>query len=117
MEKESLQEERNRKRQEALERHARLHKLFIEDRLGFERERKRLIDDFINSIEDRDKRDRLIALQKSWDRRMRHAGSAYNRFVLAKAFFWSHFHEAWQPAIQEFNVLLNGKTEEHSLET
>lgn len=114
MEKKNLQEERNRNRQAALKEHARLHTLFVEDRLSFERERKRIIDDFLNSIDERDKRDSLIGLQKSWDKRMRNAGSAHNRLVLAKAFFWSHFHEIWQPAIQEFNALLNGKIEEQS---
>ncbi len=114
MEKKTLQEERNRNRKVALEEHARLHKLFVEDRLSFERERKRILDDFLNSIDDEDKKERLIALQKSWDKRMRNAGSVNNRLVLAKTFFWSHFHETWQPAIQEFNEILNGKADERT---
>ena len=39
-----------------MEGHARLSKLFKEDRLGFERERKRMIDEIINSEEDEEKR-------------------------------------------------------------
>ncbi len=107
-----MQEERERNRASALKRHKRLHDLFVEDRLGFERERKRIIDEFLDGIDDPHKRDRMIALQKSWDNKMRHAGSAHNRFLLARTFFWSHFHETWQPAIQEFSALMNGKTNE-----
>ncbi|MFZ7111224.1 MAG: DUF3135 domain-containing protein [Desulfatiglandales bacterium] len=98
--------EQDRRREAALQRHAQLHRLFVEDRLAFERERKKTIDEFLNSIEDPGKRDRLKALQESWDNRLRHAGSSHNRFVLAKAFFWSHFRETWQPAIQQFNTIL-----------
>lgn len=114
MERINQQEERERGREAALERHARLHKLFVEDRLGFERERKRMLDEFFNGIDDPDKRDRMIALQRSWDNKMRNAGSAHNRFVLARTFFWSHFHETWQPAIREFSAMLNGNTGEPS---
>lgn len=100
--------ERDRQREAALQRHAQLHRLFVEDRLGFERERKRTIDEFLESIEDPEKRERLKALQVSWDNRLRHAGSPHNRFVLAKAFFWSHFQETWQPAIKKLNTILKG---------
>lgn len=110
MEKKNIQEERDREREASLRRHERLHRLFVEDRLSFERERKRLINEFFDSIEDQEKRDRMKALQDSWDKRMRNAGSAHNRLVLAKAFFWSHFHEVWHPAIQDLNAALNDDT-------
>ena len=76
-----------------------------------ERERKNAVDGLINGIEDPEMRLRMRTLQNSWDRKMKHAGSKENRFVLAKAFFWEHFHEVWQPALQEFNALLNGKSD------
>ena len=114
MERTNLQEELEMNREAAVERHMWLHNLFVEDRLGFERERKRMIDEFLNGIDDPDKRDRMIALQKSWDNKMRNAGSAHNRFVLARTFFWSHFHETWQPAIREFSAVLNGETKASS---
>jgi len=53
----------------------------------------------------------MRAWQSSWDKKMRHAGSKENRLVLAQSFFWDHFHEVWHPAVQEFNQLLNGKTD------
>ena len=105
------QEEREKIRKEALEEHARLHKLFVEDRLSFERERKRMIDNVINSAEDEELRQALKALQADWDRKMRGAGSRHNRVVLAQTFFWDHFHEKWYPAVQKFNALLNDQSE------
>ena len=109
MENSNCEEKKEQRRKEALERHAQLHKLFVEDRLGFERERKRIIDEFINSVEDEERRNRLRDLQDSWDTKMRHAGSAHNKFVLAQTFFWKNFYEVWYPAIQEANLSLNGK--------
>lgn len=100
--------EKEKREKAALDRHARLHELFVNDRLAFERERKRTIDEFLDSIEDDKMRDKLQASQHSWDKKMRHAGSEHNRFVLAQTFFWSHFYETWNPAIQQLNLVLNG---------
>ncbi|MCD6265581.1 MAG: DUF3135 domain-containing protein [Deltaproteobacteria bacterium] len=103
------EEEKEKREKKALENHARLSKLFKEDRFAFERERKRMIDEIINSVEDEEQKNRLRAFQESWDKKMRGAGSRHNRFVLAQTLFWEHFHETWQPAIQKFNYLLNNK--------
>ncbi len=103
------QEEKARRETAARETHARLSRFFREDRFAFERERKRLIEDVINSVDDEGMRLRLRALQDSWDRKMKGAGSPHNRFVLARTFFWEHFHEAWQPSLEEFRRLLDGK--------
>jgi hypothetical protein len=107
---ERLMCEKEKREKESLEEHARLSKLFKQDRLAFERERKRKTDEVINSVEDEEQRNRLRALQESWDKKMRGAGSRHNRFVLAQTFFWQHFHEIWHPAIEKFNFALNGKT-------
>lgn len=103
------EQEKEKRRQETLERHARLHKLFREDRLSFERERKKEIGEFINGVADETMRNRLLEVQEAWDKRMRGAGCAHNRFVLAQTFFWDHFHSVWNPRIQELNLLLNRK--------
>lgn len=100
-------EEREKIREEALERHERLHSLFVEDRLSFERERKKAIDELISRAGNEEMKQKMRAWQSAWDKKMRHAGSNENRFVLARSLFWEHFHEVWNPAIQEF--LLNGK--------
>jgi len=102
-------EEKGKREKESLENHARLSKLFKEDRFAFERERKRMIDEIINSVEDEEQRDRLRAFQESWDKKMRSAGSRHNRFVQAQTFFWEYFHETWHPSIVRFNSLLNNK--------
>lgn len=109
----SLNWEQNREVREkrALENHERLSRLFREDRLAFERERKRLIDDVINQAENEEQRDRLKELQAKWNKRMRGAGSDHNRLVLAKTFFWEHFHEKWHPTITHLNQVLNGDSE------
>ncbi len=107
MDESNMDNEKERRRKEAVERHARLSRLYREDRLSFERERKRMIDQVLDSVEDAEQRNRLRALQEDWNRKMKGAGSVHNRFVLARAFFWEHFHEVWQPAIQEINQVLN----------
>jgi CHASE3 domain sensor protein len=109
MKEPTWEQEKEKRREETLERHARLHKLFKEDRLAFERERKEAIQALINSVKDEDLRNRLQEMQNQWDKRMRGAGSASNRFVLAQAFFWDHFHNVWNPKMQELSLLLNRK--------
>lgn len=106
MDNSRLEEEREKLRVESLKWHTRMARLFAEDRLAFERERKRLLDEFFNSIKDEDQRRRLRALQASFDQKMNHAGSAHNRFVLAQTMFWDHFHHIWQPGIQKMSALL-----------
>ncbi|MFH1488665.1 MAG: DUF3135 domain-containing protein [Pseudomonadota bacterium] len=108
MEELNPQEKKEARKKKALDQHASLHRLFVEDRLAFERERKRMIDDVIARAGSEEERQKLRALQNSWDKKMRGAGSAHNRFVLAQTFFWEHFHEKWQPSIQRLNAFLNG---------
>lgn len=91
----------------ALEKHRRLSRLFKEDRFRFELERKTMIADVIDSAPDQEQRENLRSLQATWDRRMKSAGSAHNRYVLAQSFFWEHFHEKWYPAIKKANQVLN----------
>jgi len=100
------EKEKELRRAEYLKRHSRMARLFVEDRLAFERERKQLLDEFFSGIEDEDMRRRLQALQNSYEEKMKHAGSAHNRFVLAQTFFWDHFHKTWQPGIRKMNALL-----------
>ena len=91
----------------ALKEHQRLSRLFKEDRFRFELERREMIAEVINSAPDEEQREKLRALQATWDRRMKSAGSAHNRYVLAQSFFWEHFHEQWHPAIRKANQVLN----------
>jgi len=105
------EEEKEKRRRESLETHDRLHRLFVEDRLSFERERRHAIQELIDSVKDEGMKAKLGALQASWDKRMKGAGSLHNRFVLAQTFFWEHFHEVWNPTIQGLNLVLNGRTE------
>ncbi|MDY6863233.1 MAG: DUF3135 domain-containing protein, partial [Thermodesulfobacteriota bacterium] len=102
-----FEKEKEERKREALKRHERLHKLFTQDRLAFERERKMIIDESINSVKDEKLRGRLRVLQESWDRKMRNAGSENNRFVLAQTFLWSHIFEVFMPEINRLNKLLN----------
>ena len=107
--------EKGKREKVSLKKHSRLSMLFKKDRLAFERERKAMISEFINSIKDEGQQRKLWAFQDSWDRKMRAAGSSHNRFVLAQTFFWEHFHEVWHPAIQKYNVMLNGKPDDRNL--
>ncbi|MEN6624459.1 MAG: DUF3135 domain-containing protein [Smithella sp.] len=96
--------------------HNQMSRLFMEDRLAFERERKRLLEEFFNSIKDDEKCRRLRTMQASFDQKMMHAGSGHNRFVLAQTIFWDHFHNVWHPGIQKMSALLKSfvKNESHS---
>lgn len=94
-------EEKEKWRRGSLEEHARLSKLFRDNRFAFENERKRRIDELINSAGEGEVRDRLRALQNSWDMKMRNAGSRHNRFVLAQSLFWDHVYEVWQRALRQ----------------
>lgn len=98
---------REEREQKALKRHAMLSRLFREDRFTFEKERRRMIREIIESAEDEEQKAALLDLQADWDRKMKGAGTLQNRFVLAKTFFWEHFHKVWQPAIEEMNRKLN----------
>jgi hypothetical protein len=103
--------EKEKGTKQALDRHARLSRLFKENRFAFERERKKMIAEVISRARDEKQRDRLRALQEAWDKKMRSAGSEHNRFVLAQTLFWDHFHENWQPTIQKCNAILNGSSD------
>ena len=103
MDKINWAKEKEKWRRESLAEHARLSKLFRKNRFAFESERKRRIDDLINGARDEEVRDRLRALQDSWDRKMRNAGSRHNRFVLAQCLFWEHFYEVWQQTLQQLH--------------
>ena len=111
MERPKREKGKDKREKEALERHARLSRLFKDNRFAFERERKRMIDEIISRAGDEKQRDSLRALQESWDKKMRSAGCGHNRFVLAQTLFWDHFHENWNPTIQKCNAALNGRSD------
>lgn len=92
--------ERKERERKAVEMHAEMHRLFIEDRLAFERKRKRMIDELINSAEDEERRNALRSLQASWDKKMKGAGSGHNRFILAQTLFYEHVNEKFLPALR-----------------
>ena len=107
------EEEKLRIEKEALERHAKLSALFKENRFLFDQsvnfngeERKRMINDFINSVEDEKRKKDLMKIQADWDRKMKGAGSSHNRLVLAQTFFWEHVLNVWQPSIKKLSSLL-----------
>ena len=59
MERPKREKGKDKREQKALERHARLSRLFKDDRFAFERERKRMIDEVICRAGDEKQRDRL----------------------------------------------------------
>ena len=101
--------------EQALEEHARLHRLFKENRFAFELERKQAIEAVIQSARTEEMKERLRALQASWDHTMKHAGPKENRLVLAKTLFWDHFHQVWTPAIRQLQAVFQGGAEKQQL--
>lgn len=83
---------------EALTEHDRLSRLFRENRFMFELERKKLIEKQINQYPVQ--KQSLTELQARWDSRLKHAGSAHNRFVLMQTLFWDEIVGHWLPALQ-----------------
>ncbi|MBI5585401.1 MAG: DUF3135 domain-containing protein [Deltaproteobacteria bacterium] len=104
MEKNDWEENREAREKKALEEHARLQRLFKENRFAFELERKQAIEAVIQSARTEEMKERLRALQASWDRTLKHAGPKENRLVLAKTLFWDHFHQVWTPALRQFQA-------------
>lgn len=102
MDQDVWEAEREQREKDSLAEHARLSKLFQENRFAFERERKAMIDAVISSAKDAAEKRRLRTMQDSWEKKMRHAGSEHNRFVLAQTLFWDHFYEVWEPAVSQF---------------
>lgn len=100
-------EKTEERKRAALEKHERLSRLFREDRLAFERERRKMIQEVVESAGDEALKRKLLDFQSRWDKRMKGAASEHNRFVLAQSFFWEHFHSAWQPAVTRLRDLLN----------
>ncbi len=80
---------RSERERKWLEEHERLTRLFKEDRLTFERVRRRRIDRAIGRSRTRAGRIRLRELQNNWDAILKHAGSEHNRFVLIQMLFWN----------------------------
>ena len=82
------EEGKEEREKQALDFHERLSRLFKDDRLAFERERRRLIKEAINQGRSAEEKQKLQALQDSIDKKMRSAGSEHNRFVLMQKLFW-----------------------------
>ena len=94
----------DKQHQQYLDEHDRLTSLFVTDRFAFELERKRILDEAIDSMYTREKRK---AQQKEWDRILKGIGSAENRFAMAQALLWHHMVNIWQPDLQEYSTALN----------
>ncbi len=101
--------DRSEREKKWIKEHDRLSRLFVEDRLTFERERKRLIDKTINRSRSRTRRHRLRELQRNWDTILRHAGSEHNRFTLIQMLFWNQVRDVWAPALSTYEQRL-GRT-------
>jgi hypothetical protein len=68
-------------------------------------------EEIINSARNEKEKESLRALQATWDKRLKNAGTKENRFVFAQSMFWDHFNNVWAPAIQDLNVALNGSAD------
>jgi hypothetical protein len=89
MEKIRWEDDKEKRKNKALAVHFRLSRMFKEDRLSFERERRRLIEELIEQAPTDQKREKLRSLQDEIDKRLRGAGSGHNRFVLMQNLFWN----------------------------
>ncbi len=93
-------------RKKWLKEHDRLARLFVEDRLSFERERKRRIERAINRSQTPGGKTSLRELQQNWDHILKHAGSPHNRFLLIQMLFWNQVRGVWGPALNSYEKRL-----------
>lgn len=107
--------ERERIRKEAIENHEMLHKMYEDDRLSFERKRKEMIEEVINSAKTEEQKNHLREMQRSWDEKMKKAGSNQNRLVLAQYLLSKHVNEVWKPSMEKFNQILKNILQENQL--
>ena len=103
MENFDWEEEQKSNEKKAIAEHERLHRLFKENRFAFEIERKKMLNEIIESAGSEAQKERLRVMQESWDNTMKKAGSKHNRLVLAQHLFWEHVNNIWNPSIQEFS--------------
>ena len=89
------------KRAEFLAYHEKMSRLFRENRFMFELERKTAVEKIINSAKTRERKNRLAILQEKWDTTIRHAGSRYNRMVLAEMMLWDFVRDVWLPTLEQ----------------
>lgn len=82
------EEGREEREKQGLAFHARMASLYREDRLAFERERRRLVNEVINGAQTDVAKQKLRALQDSIDKKLRGARSEHNRFILMQKLFW-----------------------------
>ncbi|MEH0020683.1 MAG: DUF3135 domain-containing protein [Desulfobacter sp.] len=87
--------------EEALAEHARLSKLFKENRFMFELERKKAIENTINSTGHEALKKELEKLQREWDSILRSSGSPQNRLVMIQMLLWDFVHNRWLPALRK----------------
>ena len=83
--------------------HERLHKLFVENRFLFELERKNEIENCINQSRNKEQREDLEKLQNKVDKILKNSGSIHNRFVLMKMLLWDQFHDQFRPILNQFS--------------
>ncbi len=98
---------REKSQQQDMDEIEKLATLFREDRLGFERERRRLIRETIEGYEDRRLREALEKQQRHLDRVLRKSGSSQNRLSLIQALFWDQVVNRFIPALQGTSSRIN----------
>lgn len=94
-------EERKTVEEKAIEEHERLYELFKSNRFAFEQEKRRLVNQVIDSAGSEAEKEKLRAIHDAWDNRMKRAGSKENRLTLAKHMFFDHVENIFNPAIFE----------------
>jgi sulfite reductase alpha subunit-like flavoprotein len=113
MEEFNWNEEQKKIEVDALTEHERLNRLFKENRFAFELEKRRLINQIIESAGKESEKEKLRAIQDAWDSRMKNAGSKQNRLTLARHLFFEHVEKIWNPAInecsKELGILIRAK--------
>ncbi|HFC76991.1 MAG TPA: DUF3135 domain-containing protein [Candidatus Moranbacteria bacterium] len=96
------EEAQKRRREEALEKHRYMAKLFREDRLAFERERKRLIREVINNAQSQELKEELTELQAVIDKRMKGAKNKYNRLIIIRMMLMDQVNQKFLPLLRGF---------------
>lgn len=86
-------------RKNAEKEHKRLSDLYRENPFCFEKEKRRLIREVIDSAPEYMQED-LKEFQKKIDEELK-KGGRQNRFAVIQSLFWNHFFDVWKPTFDE----------------
>ncbi len=109
---EKFEDNREKFKERALDKHKFMSELYKKNRFMFEIEVKKEIEALIKSAPE-ELQPMLKETQEYWNSKMKGAGSKHNRLVLAEQILMDQFVNVFQPAVKNAETALNEATIKH----